>query len=191
MNIVVIAPNNSFYIPYLEGAAGMTLKTSPNSGSNDDGYFTLPDNIDFNFPFFDSFFRANQIFIGTNSYITFGYGTTEYTTFDCTSPGNGLFISSKDNRCENLYYLQLRDRLRLRFEGFNSSGGGALPYDLIWECSLWNNGNITLVTGGVNLTGFSSITNGTEDSCKSFIKQPNKTIIFIKENWGYQIIDWK
>jgi hypothetical protein len=185
MNVITTNKSNGYYIPYLEGNAGMTL-LSLESGSNDDGYYLLPNGLDFVFPFYDIEY-SSDIYVGTNSYITFGYGSTSLSA-SCNSPGRGIFFNTKDNSCDNLYFLKEKNRLRIRFEGYNATSGTP-PYTFVWECSLWRNGNITLVTGDIeNLEA--SFTGMTDDlgNCQQFSISPNKTFVFIKNGSFYNVI---
>jgi len=66
-------PVYSWIDPVAGGHSFITTWTS--GGSGDDDYFTIPD-LGFDFSYFGTTFRTNNVYIGSNGYITFGTSST-------------------------------------------------------------------------------------------------------------------
>lgn len=80
--------------------------TSWTSGSGDDGYFTVPD-IGFNFNYFGNTYRLNNVFIGTNGFISFGTGSNLYSYVqlpNTSAPNNIIAGAWRDLDCRNSTY---------------------------------------------------------------------------------------
>lgn len=75
--------------------------------NSDDGYFKIPD-IGFQFNFYGNLYKTNNVYIGTNGYITFGSGsyTLSYSDmFPSTSlPANIISACMRDLDCTNSTY---------------------------------------------------------------------------------------
>jgi hypothetical protein len=108
----------------LLGAAALASSTTPTSGSNDDGYWTLtlPWSVSFNGGSYPT------VYVGTNFYLTFGAGSSIWSGFSATSPGyNKIMISSADNSAQRIYYgvegSSPNRTYRIRLEGASSTSG--------------------------------------------------------------------
>ena len=117
-------PNN------IIGSAGMSLSTpaSPSpltfTGGSDDGYWTVP--IPFDISFLNTTY--NTVYVGTNSYLTFGAGSTVYSGLSASNPPYPkIMISAADNSAQALYYITdgttPTRTFRMRLEGTNSASG--------------------------------------------------------------------
>jgi len=85
----------------LLGAAALTASTTPSVGSNDDGYWTL--NLPFGINFLGNTY--NTIYVGTNTYVTFGAGSTQYLNVSPTTPNlPKIMWCAKDNSVQRIYY---------------------------------------------------------------------------------------
>jgi hypothetical protein len=85
----------------LLGAASLTASTTPTVGGNDDGYWTLT--LPFNITYLGVSY--NQIFVGTNCYVTFGNGSTVYNNVSVTNPAlPKIMWCAKDNSVQRIYY---------------------------------------------------------------------------------------
>ena len=74
--------------------------TTPTVGNNDDGYFTLalPWSIFFNGSSYST------VYVGTNTYITFGGGSTAYLGINGSNPAfDKICVSSTDNSVQRIY----------------------------------------------------------------------------------------
>ena len=85
----------------LLGAASLTASTTPTSGNNDDGFWTLA--LPFSIDYLGTSY--NTIYVGTNTYITFGNGSTQYTNLSATNPNlPKIMWSCADNSVQRIYY---------------------------------------------------------------------------------------
>ena len=75
--------------------------TTPTTGSNDDGFWTLA--LPFNISFLGTTYST--IYVGTNHYLTFGGGSTVYSTVNQSSPNlPKIMWSAADNSVQRIYY---------------------------------------------------------------------------------------
>lgn len=80
---------------------GLTSSTTPTVGNNDDGYWTL--NIPFNVTYIGS--NHSAIYVGTNTYLTFGSGSTIYFGIDADTPNfPKIMVGSADNSVQRIYH---------------------------------------------------------------------------------------
>ncbi len=132
-NVVSIASS-------LFGGAGLTSSTFPNSGDNDDGFWTLslPFSITYNGTSY------NSVFIGTNSYITFGAGSAEYINMSASVPAlPKIMISAADNSAQRIYYGTVGSAPNrtylVRWEGTNATTGTLGSPNMVWEATFYEN----------------------------------------------------
>ena len=107
----------------LMGPVG-TLVTTPVVGNIDDGYYQVP--VPFNVSF--AGISYSEVFVGTNGYLTFGGGSTEYVNLDGTNPQlPKIMISAADNSVQAIYYSEFgvapNRTFIIRVEGTNSPSG--------------------------------------------------------------------
>ncbi len=112
--------------PNLIGAASLASSTTPTVGNNDDGYWTLT--LPFNIQFLGTSY--NTIYVGTNHYVTFGGGSTNYTGLGPSNPNlPKIMWSCADNSVQRIYYgvegTAPTRTYRVRLEG-NASTSGTL-----------------------------------------------------------------
>lgn len=124
----------------LLGAASLTSSTLPTVGTNDDGYWalTLPFNIQF------IGITTNIIYPGTNSYITFGGGSSAYSSLGFANPNlSKIMISSADNSCQRIYYgtegVAPNRTYRIRYEGTNNFLGSLGSPNMVYEATFYEN----------------------------------------------------
>lgn len=123
----------------------------------DDGFFTL------NLPF-NTFFNGtsySQIFIGTNSYATFGGGSGAFSGLSASNPAfNKIMVDAADRGSTGIYFTSSASSWTMRYQG--SSGTTGSPIAIIWElqCLSSNPKSIRLsiaqVAGGGTTGMFSS-----------------------------------
>lgn len=111
----------------LLGGTGLTASTTPTVGNNDDGYWTL--SIPFDIVYLGQTY--NTVYIGTNTYITFGGGSAEYAQLSNSNPPlPKIMITAADNSCQRIYYgvegVAPNRTFRVRYEGHNAFSGGIL-----------------------------------------------------------------
>ena len=117
-----------------------------------------------------------QLFVGTNSYVTFGAGSSTIPSYnDGANSIDGypaIIISGEDNSYQNVYSGVSGDagsrKLRIRYEGLNSADSTDDPANIIWEMTFYENlpGVIDLVIVKNALyhyeDGLNGITDGTD-----------------------------
>jgi len=85
----------------LLGAASLTSSTTPTSGNNDDGYWTLT--LPFSITYLGTSYST--IYVGTNHYVTFTGGSTQYTGLGPSSPNlPKIMWCCDDNSVQRIYY---------------------------------------------------------------------------------------
>ena len=85
----------------LSSTGGWASSTTPTVGTNDDGYWNLA------LPFPISYLGTtyNETYLGTNFYVTFGAGSTEWVTVNQSSPNlPKIMWSAMDNSVQRIYY---------------------------------------------------------------------------------------
>lgn len=163
----------------LGGSDGMTLI---HSGSRDDSFVSLPD-IGFDFPFYNGVYRTN-IYIGSNSYITFGFGSSQYFDLSPQSPGRGLLVTSGDRSYQQVFFSQdvPGQKCRIRFEGGLGTSGAIGAPTLLWEATLFADGTIQLATSSAYANdGLSVITDGSGYFTYYYLVS-NLSVIFLRQS---------
>jgi hypothetical protein len=85
----------------LLGAASLASSTSPTVGDNDDGYWTLA--LPFDITFLGTIYTT--IYVGTNNYLTFGGGSSNYSSLGPTNPNlPKIMWACDDNSIQRIYY---------------------------------------------------------------------------------------
>lgn len=158
----------------LLGSVGMTQLVS---ASVDDDFLGL------SLPFLFPFYGVNlDVFIGSNSYLTFGVGSGAYSGLSCTNPGKGLLIAAADRSWQQVYKKDNGDgSFRTRYEGSSGTYGTVGSPSSTWEATLYRDGKIQLVIGASNTSGsgISSITNGIADAqCVGWTNVQNQSYVF-------------
>jgi hypothetical protein len=95
----------------------LTASVSPTTGGNDDGYWELI--MPFNVTFLNE--SSPYIYMGTNSYLTFGGGATTYSGIDENTPSlPKIMVTAEDCSCQRIFY------------GTTGTVGSRI-YRLVWE----------------------------------------------------------
>lgn len=146
----------------------MTTVSLP--GNTDDGYVivsALPFNITFNGNTYTS------IGLSSNSYVTFGGGTSNYNFGDDpTMDGANLpavIISEADNSVQRLYKHETGlpgfRRFTVRYEGTNATSGTPGQSNIIWQMTFYeenpNEVGMLIIQDARGFNGISGMTNGT------------------------------
>ena len=138
------------------------------SSDGDDASVNL--DIGFDFPLYGEVYR-DEIYLCSNSFITFGYSDTSYTGLDTDFPGVSLQITAADRSYQRVYISSdSDDSFRVRYEGHTSySGGTAGSPTIAWETTFFSDGRIYIETGTVEDTsGNNFITDGTGNNYTEF-----------------------
>jgi len=130
----------------IASVSDLTASTSPTTGTNDDGYWTL--NLPFNVNFLSESYST--IYVGTNGYITFGGGSTDEPIYFASNiPYPKIMIASgnastngasSDTSCQRIYY------------GTESSGVYSTPVNT-YSFTAINNSNTTWAINGTDRSG--------------------------------------
>ena len=124
------------------GPASLTESQTPTEGSffnpNDDGFWqlTLPFSITYDGDTYTT------IYVSTNSYITFGAGSTLYSGIGADRPGlPKIMIASGDRSCQRIYYGEEgtapNRTYRVRFEGSVDPSGILGSPTIEWEVTFY------------------------------------------------------
>lgn len=122
----------------LLGAASLTSSLTPTSGVNDDGYWQL--SLPFNITYLG--ITYNSIYVGTNSYITFGAGSAEYAQLsNYNPPYPKIMISAGDTSCQRIYYgvegTSPNRTYRVRLEGSSGTNGTVGSPNMVYEATFY------------------------------------------------------
>jgi hypothetical protein len=124
----------------LLGAAALasSTPTAPGAltftGGADDGFWTVP--LPFPITFIGTTY--NSIFVGTNTYITFGSGSVNYNQLNASNPPfPKIMISCADNSCQRIYYgaegTAPNRTFRIRWEGTAATSGTLGAPNMVYE----------------------------------------------------------
>ena len=133
-------PNN------LLGSTGLTASTpsAPGvltfTGNADDGYWTVP--LPFNFVYLNNTY--NTIYVGTNTYITFGSGSTNWSGISVSNPAlPKILMSGNDNSGQIIYWGESGSApnrtFRVRFEGTAATSGTLGSPNMVYEITFYEN----------------------------------------------------
>jgi Subtilase family len=110
------------------------------TGGQDDGYWTVP------LPFSVSFLNQtySTIYVGTNTYITFGGGSSNYSQLSSSNPAfPKIMISANDNSCQRIYYgvegIAPNRTFRIRWEGTSAISGTLGSPNMVYEAVFYEN----------------------------------------------------
>lgn len=87
------------------------------------------------------------VFIGSNTYLTFGAGSTNFSGLSASNPNlNKLHLGAADNSYQRVSYFQSgNDFTRIRYEGNGSTFGTVGSPGIVYEATFFRNG----LTGGL------------------------------------------
>jgi hypothetical protein len=114
--------------------------TSLQNSSADDAFVTVP------LPF--TFYLANtgytSTFVGSNSYLTFGSGSGNYSGLSASNPAfPKLMFGAADNSYQRVSYISFSTNYtRIRYEGTASTGGTVGSPNIVVEITLFNPTNV-------------------------------------------------
>lgn len=151
-----------------ESIASRSTLTQQIFSSEDDSYRELAD-----FPFAFNFFGtdyANSIYVGSNSYITFGFASSVYSGLSASNPGRAIHFGSADNSWQQVWWGQIsignKPAFRVIYEGTASTGGSVGSPNIVYQLTFFENQrmNVTFAqharTGGLRgISNGSTLTN--------------------------------
>lgn len=89
------------------------------------------------------------MYVGSNSYITFGAGYTQYSALTASSSGwKGLLIGAADNSYQRVYAgMEGPNKYRVRYEGATGTSGIIDSPSIVWEVTFYSNNQIMVAVG--------------------------------------------
>jgi len=150
---------------FIFGSDGLTQYIS---NSFDDAFFQAPE-LPFQFFAFGVNYQSS-LYVGSNSYITFGFGSRNYFGLSASNPGRGLIIQAADNSYQRVWAgVVSGSKMRVYWEGTSSTGGTPGFPNMVWETTFYSNNNIMVV---VSLMGRSGAQYGISDGSQYVIQPP-------------------
>jgi hypothetical protein len=133
----VVTTTPAFAGPSFATLSNPTGWTRVINDSMDDDYVGIPFGFDVSFNG-ESYAR---VFVGSNTYFTFGKGDTTYYDLAADNPPfPGVHICSSDNSYQRVYYrLDDADTMRVRYEGTDSTGGTVGEPTIVYEVVYYRN----------------------------------------------------
>ena len=143
--------------------------TTLQNGTSDDSNRQVP--LGFNWTINST--QYSSVYVGSNNYITFGGGETDFSGYDFTSWGRPkiLYTATSDNSYQYLTYKQFADYTRIRFEGNASTSGNVGSGNIVWETTFFNPGAV----GNIPLVEIRCGTNGRGTSYDMGIGGPSSS----------------
>ena len=120
------------------------------------------------FPFSFNGINYDSVYVGSNTYLTFGGGSSQYSGLAANSPAlPGVHMCSADNSYQRVQFLinnsVTPNQLRIRYEGTASTGGSVGSPNIIYEAVFYRNQNYFDVLIGTHARctgGLRVVTNG-------------------------------
>ena len=89
----------------------LTSYTTYTSGSTDDGYLRVP--LPFTFSFLGTTYT--DVYVGTNTYLTFGHGSSHFGSLGASDPPYPtIFIAGGDHSAQRIGYFTQSDNVFIR-----------------------------------------------------------------------------
>jgi len=183
-------PNDNFYLinqsDAYEKRGHLHLKNIFSGDDDDNSYeINLPWSVKYNNVSYD------KIYIGSNSYVTFGGGSTEYSGFSASNPNlPTIFISSADNSVQNVFADISDDdgdsMFVVRYEGYNSTSSNGDNSNIIWEITFYKNSSkidIDIIHNEMLYDGYDGI-GGMTDGVGNWILQNQ---LFVSDNVSFRV----
>ena len=158
------------YSPSTASLLGALSLTKVREGTDDDAFVQCA--LPFPFYMFGTNWQ-NLVFVGSNSYVTFGFNSTAFSSLSASRPGRGLYIKAADNSYQRVYCgAESPNRFRIRYEGTAALSGTVGASTMFWELTFYASNQMMLVTG--DLAERSPALVGLSDG-SSFVTQPPVT----------------
>jgi len=113
----------------------------------DDNFYsivTVPSIVPFTYRFNGTSYQ-NNIFVGTNSYITFGSGRSDYIGLSGSTPNvPTLHIGSADNSAQRIAYKSSTNYFTVRYEGTAATTGTPGSPNIVWEATFFRYEKVNL-----------------------------------------------
>jgi hypothetical protein len=133
--------------------------------SFDDTFVNMYVPFSFQFLGIDYGARMDGVYVGSNSYITFGNGSSAFSGLSASNPPfPAIHIGSADNSWQRLLVGGNTEKYKIRFEGSASSGGIVDSPTIVWEATFYSNNTLLIAVaqhGRAGATLF--VTNGANE----------------------------
>lgn len=135
------------------------------TGAQDDNFVNIP--IPFPVNFLGSTYTS--VYVGSNSYATFGMGSTVYSSISGANPPHpGIHVGAADNSFQRILYISESTTdgniFRVRYEGTAATHGTIGSPNIVWELTFYQSQPLIVdVVVGANargLVGRNGVTNG-------------------------------
>ena len=164
--------------------------TSQFDSNQDDASLQIPI-LPFNFYIDNTAFTA--VYIGSNSYITFGSGSNVYSGLSASTPGiPKMMFGAADNSYQRIStFVSGTDYVRVRYEGYQSTSGNAGFPGIVAEITLFNpskfsgNNVIEMLVGVHGRSGgaVSNISNAST-AYATYTISANQSYVFVGNSTG-------
>jgi hypothetical protein len=164
--------------------------TGLQNGSVDDGFVTV--SLPFTWTINNTGYTV--AYVGSNTYITFGSGSSLYSGLSSSNPVlNKFMLGAADNSYQRVSSISntagVQSYVRIRYEGNGSTGGTVGSPGIVYECTFFNPSNfgnknvIEVLVGNHNQTGgqfgvantATYYASGTVAANKSYVFEGNST----------------
>jgi parallel beta-helix repeat protein len=107
------------------------------NSDEDDDYLEVP----FDFDYFFNTVSYDNVFIGSNTYLTFGEGTSTYSDLAVDVPPlPGVHVCAGDHSYQKVFYkLEDANTMRIRYEGTNDTSGENGAPNIVYEAVFYAN----------------------------------------------------
>ena len=110
--------------------------TGIQNASADDAYTIVPN---FPFTFYHSGKASANVYVGSNSYLTYGGGSNVFNILSSSNPPlPKFFLGSADNSYQRVSYYIGTDYVRLRYEGTGATSGTIGNPNIVYEVTHFN-----------------------------------------------------
>ena len=154
----------------------------------DDGWRSVP----LPFTFYIAGSGYTTAYMGSNTYLTFGGGSSVYSSLSASTPSLPKFMfGASDNSYQRLStYVEGTDYVRIRYEGNGSTSGTVGSPGIVLEITLFNPANyggyniLELLTGNHNRTYGVSLVANSSTAYSSYSQNPNSSYVFVGSSNG-------
>ena len=179
---VAVSGGGSGYRSAIVPTQGRTGLTTIVSALADDANIAIGD-IGFDFPLYGALYRSN-IFAGSNGYLTFGFGSSEFSDLSLTNPGRALMVMAADRSWLYVGVQQSAGSFRIRWEGKTGSSSGT---SMVWEATLFANGVIQLVFG-LNMPNNGGVKTFTKGDGAVYTDYLPTNTLYVNDGGAYSLV---
>lgn len=135
----------------------------------------------------------NSVYFGSNTYLTFGGGSSEYSNLSATNPAlSKIHFGASDNSSQRIAYYTTDKYVRIRYEGSSSTEGTAGSPTIVVEFTIFNpmyiqGGNtiIEMLVGNHDITdGQAMIANASGSISVAYTLTPSTSYVFEGDSTG-------